>query len=181
MNAYLLDDGSLSDAQVESLYESTVATIKTKIANTIEGFRVGIIANPNGLTPQEVDMVGLSAFVALESINDDVLLDNVEEMVDVSLPDVAVDASLNEGEVATKGWGWFKKVKNFFNKVVRTVQIVKVYVQAVSQVVVGFMANPIAGVIAVGHAVREIYPRWRRDWIEMKHMWAYRSPFQVFV
>jgi len=160
VNAYLLDNGEMSDAQVESLYESTVETIKGKIASTIEGFRLGLLVNSNGLTPQEVNMVGISALVAMETINDDVLLDNVEEAVNFPIME-----DYQKGEVVGTKF-FFGLIGGFFGKVVRTVAIVALVGAGlgIGGTLLAFHIHPLFGVAYVGAFIETNIRYWKSTW-----------------
>jgi len=160
VNAYLLDNGEMSDAQVENLYETTVAAIKGKIANTIEGFRIGLIVNPNGLTREEVDMVGISALVALETINDDVLLDNVEEAV--SFP---IMEDHQKGEVVGTKF-FFGLIGGFFGKLVRTVAIVALVGAGlgIGGTLLAFSIHPLFGIAYVAAFIETNIRYWKSTW-----------------
>lgn len=120
-NAYLVDDEEMSEAQIETLYESDITLIKNKISNKVIGFNNGLLINSRGLTVDQVNFIGITAMVALEAIDDLVLLENLEAAISENLDlDEPVDSP------STKGL--FKKIGKFFTKVVKTVAVVVTYV-----------------------------------------------------
>lgn len=167
VNAYLIEDENMSVAQIERLYESHVATIKDKVSSKIINFNSALLVNSRGLTRQQVSMVGVTGMVALEAIDDAVLMENLEEMVSASL---VFDESISI--VVSKGL--FKKIGKFFTKVIKTVAVVVTYV-AVAAITVynaaltitesGYSSGSAAFKTLLGAgAMANLATSWKKSW-----------------
>ncbi|MGM1428276.1 hypothetical protein ACS126_03405 [Sphingobacterium lactis] len=166
-NAYLIDDEGLSDIQIETLYESNVASIKNKVSSKVTNFNNGLLINSRGLTSHQVNLVGITGMVALEAIDDVVLLENLEAVVSANL-------ELEEVVPLAETKGLFKKIGKFFTKVVKTVAVVVTYVvvaavtvynAAVAATDSGYAAGSAAMKAGMGAgAMINFASTWKKTW-----------------
>lgn len=133
-NAFLLDDNNMTEAQSEMLAEQVNATLKTKVTSTIQNRIQSINAFPQGLTSQQASMVSMSLMASVSTINDLVLMENLDAVITAdifSVPDVPA--------IPTKGL--FGKIGKFFGKVIKSVAVV---VASAAVIVVGAVLGYIA-------------------------------------
>lgn len=134
-NAFLLDDLNMSEAQSEILAEQINSTLKTKIKNVLQSRIQGINAFPQGLSPQQASVVSMSLMASLSTLDDIVLMENLDGVVSAdifSVPDLPA--------VSTKGL--FGKIGKFFGKVMKSVAVIVASAAViVTGTVLGFIIN----------------------------------------
>lgn len=133
-NAFLLDDNNMTEAQSEMLAEQVNSTLKTKVTNTIQDRIQSLNAFPQGLTPQQASMISMSLMASVSTLNDLVLMENLDAVVTADIFSVP-----NVPAVATKGL--FGKIGKFFVKVIKSVAVV---VASAAVIVVGAVVGYIA-------------------------------------
>lgn len=148
VNAYLIDDENMSQANVEALYDSKTQKIKNTISNTLSDFRLGLLVNSRGLSSEQVNLLSINSMIANEQVQDETLIGNLDELISVSLA-----GTLDPSVIPTKGF--FKSIGKFFSKVIKTaIVIVSVVIIGVTAVVSSPVANIMIGLPLVIQIIR---------------------------
>ncbi|WP_312333629.1 hypothetical protein [Sphingobacterium sp.] len=128
-NAFLLDDANMSEAQSEQLAEQVSNTLKIKTKSVLENKIQSLNAFPQGLTPQQRSFVSMSLMASVSTLDDLVLMDNLDAVVTAD-----IYAPAQAPVLPAKGL--FGKIGKFFGKVIKSVAVV---VASAAVIVVGTM------------------------------------------
>lgn len=134
-NAFLLDDTNMSEAQSEMLAEQVSSTLKTKTKNVLQSRIQSINAFPQGLTPQQASMVSMSLMASVSTLDDLVLMENLDAVVTADIFSV-------EDIPAVPTKGLFGKIGKFFGKVIKSVAVIVASAAViVAGAVLGYVSN----------------------------------------
>lgn len=120
INAYLLDDDNMTEAQSELLAEQANEILKTKTKIVLENKTQSISIFPQGLTPEQANIFSISIMASVVTLDDLNLMENLDGVVN---GDVFSGPSIpDEPEILAKGL--FGKIGKFFGKVIKSVAVV---------------------------------------------------------